>query len=155
MRDYMARVPVSVREDFPDGGAFASSRTGLAKRREESERRNLESNRAFLESKMATMDGNPPGDAAIGLLQLNSVLILALPGESFWTTGESIRRRCALPDGFTLVTVTEHERTLMYIVPPDECDRGGYENTCRLVSRDFEPRLQDAAITLLANAERT
>ena len=149
MRDLMARVPVSVREDFPDGGPFKSNRTGLAKIREESERRNLEAHRDFLESKMATLAGDAPGDAAIGMLQLNSVLLLALPGESFWTTGESIRRRCALPDGFTLVTVTEHERTLMYIVPPGECDRGGYENTCRLVSRDFEPRLQDAAVALL------
>ncbi len=149
MRDFMAKVPVSVREDFPDGRPFASNRTGLAKIREESEHSNLEAHRAFLESKMATIAGDPPGVAAIGLLQLNSILILALPGESFWTTGESIRTRCSLPDGFTLVTVTEHERTLMYIVPPDECDRGGYENTCRLASRDFEPRLQDAAVALL------
>ncbi|MBQ7650696.1 MAG: hypothetical protein IJS15_07030 [Victivallales bacterium] len=152
MRDFMRKVSVTVREDFPGGGAFDSNRTGLAKIREESERRNLESNRAFLESKMATLSGNAPGDAAIGLLQLNSVLILALPGESFWTTGESIKTRCNLPDGFTLVTATEHERTLMYIVPPDECDKGGYENTCRLVSRDFEPRLQDAALHLVETA---
>ena len=152
MRDFMTKVPVSVREDFPDGGPFKSALTGFAKIREESERNNLESNRAFLESKMATLTGNPPGDAAIGLLQLNSVLILALPGESFWTTGESIRKRCVLPDGFTLVTATEHERTLMYIVPPEECDKGGYENTCRLVSRDFEPRLQDAALALIETA---
>ena len=152
MRDFMAKVPVSIREDFPDGAPFESNRTGLAKIREESEHRNLESNRAFLESKMATLTGETPGDAAIGLLQLNSVLILSLPGESFWTTGESIRKRCNLPDGFTLVTVTEHERTLMYIVPPDECDKGGYENTCRLVSRDFEPHLQDAALHLIETA---
>ena len=152
MRDFMTKVPVAVREDFPNGRQFVSSLDGIAGKRQESERRNLESNRAFLESKMATLTGDAPGDAAIGLLQLNSVLILALPGESFWTTGESIRNRCNLPDRFTLVTVTEHERTLMYIVPPDECDKGGYENTCRLVSRDFEPRLQNAALHLVETA---
>ena len=152
MKDFMVKIPVTIREDFPDGGPFSSSRDGIAKEREESERRNLESHRAFLESKMVTTDGDVPGSAAIGLLQLNDTLILALPGESFWTTGKSIVEHCSIPDGFTLVTVTEHERTLMYIVPPDECDKGGYENTCRLVSRDFEPRLKETAISLVSTA---
>ena len=94
-----------------------------------------------------------PGEARIGLLRLNDTLLLSLPGETFWASGEKILRKCRLDADETLVTATEHDRTLMYIVPPEECALGGFENTCRLVDEAFEPRLVDAALSLISQME--
>ncbi|NLZ63943.1 MAG: hypothetical protein GX902_09050 [Lentisphaerae bacterium] len=81
----------------------------------------------------------------LGLLRLNQVLLLALPGESFSATAVAL----AVPEGFSLITVTEHERTAMYLPPPEEIRLGGYEAICRIGAVEAEPILRQAAQDLL------
>lgn len=151
MVDRSAGVPVSIRKDFPgrrEPEPIPPFLPELEQKRIEGERQLLLSRKGFLESKMETPDG--PGEARIGLLRLNNTLLLSLPGETFWASGEKILRKCRLNAGESLVTATEHDRTLMYIVPLEECSLGGFENTCRLVDDAFEPRLVEAALSLVA-----
>ena len=82
----------------------------------------------------------------IGRLTLNNITVLALPGETFSATAETIRNRAELP---ALITVTEHDRTLMYLVPEKEYTRGGYETTCCLAAFRAESILIDAVVAFL------
>jgi len=84
----------------------------------------------------------------LGLLRLNKMLLLALPGESFSATAAAL----AVPEGFSLITATEHERTAMYLPPPEEIRLGGYEAICRIGATKAEPILRQAAQDLLNQA---
>lgn len=152
MQDHMETIPVAIRGDFPienEKHPRDGSDMDIVERRRAGERRNLIDTRDFLMDKMRNADGSPEVYARIGLLRLNNVLLLSLPGETFWTTGEKILEKAALDKGLELVTATEHDRTLMYIVPPEECGRGGYENCCRMVDESFEPGMVRAAVALV------
>jgi hypothetical protein len=91
-------------------------------------------------------DGGAPGSptvtASLGLLQLNDFTVLALPGETFWETGEAAT---AGLDASRIMTVTEHGRTALYMPPPEEWGLGGYESSCTVIDRDAEPILRREA----------
>ena len=84
----------------------------------------------------------------LGGLRLNGVAVLAFPGETFSATGMAVA--AGSPGNGPVVTVTEHGRTAMYMPPPDELGRGGYESTCRLVDERGEPALREAGARVLA-----
>lgn len=79
----------------------------------------------------------------LGLLQINDLLIVAFPGETFSATGKGIKKEFS---DLTVCTVTEHERTVMYLPPLDECEKGGYESVCRVTAKDAESILSKDAV---------
>ena len=82
---------------------------------------------------------------SLGLLRLNDVALLAFPGETFRQTGEAAVGRNA----DHVMTVTEHGRTALYMPPPDDWGRGGYESSCTAIARDAEPLLRRKAADFL------
>jgi hypothetical protein len=85
----------------------------------------------------------------LGKLELNNITLLAFPGETFSSTAIEIERACP---GRKIITVTEHERTAMYIVPANEIHRGGYESGCGMTTADAERILRDSTMKLLARS---
>jgi len=83
--------------------------------------------------------------ARLGCLALNDIRLIAFPGETFCATAERVKTQSGRGK---VMTVTEHDRTLTYVVPPDEYRRGGYEAVCCLTSPDAEPMLASAALEL-------
>ncbi len=65
----------------------------------------------------------------VGVLRLNDLTLLALPGETF----SACARELAADLPGRVVTVTEHDRTLLYLAPKAEIDAGGYESCCRII----------------------
>ncbi len=157
VRDRMAELPILRRPDFPAATEdampfppeFRQEEPAAARRR--GERLALLRNREFLEAKCRTTGERTPGAVRLGLLQLNDTLLLGLPGETFWTTAGKIVAAAGWPPE-KLVTATEHDRTVMYIVPPEEYHTGGYETTCCLTDAAFEPALVAAAAALIRDA---
>ena len=90
--------------------------------------------------------GRPVIRASLGLLRLNDIVLLAFPGETFSETAAAVVEGL---DASRVITVTEHGRTAMYLPPPVEWDRGGYERTCCGIVREGEPGLRAAARALL------
>ena len=84
--------------------------------------------------------------ARLGCLKLNDIHILAFPGETFSATAARVRAQCGLAN---VITVTEHDRTLMYLPPPEEFVRSGYETNCCLIAPSAEPILQAGALAML------
>ena len=82
----------------------------------------------------------------IGLLSLNDTKILAFPGETFNATAKQVEIQMKTDK---LLTVTEHGRTVMYILPEEECAMGGYESTCRITSLEAEAILINATLSML------
>ncbi|MGE4565081.1 MAG: hypothetical protein AB7F32_09435 [Victivallaceae bacterium] len=66
----------------------------------------------------------------VGILRLNDLTLPALPGETFSACARDLV--AGLPD--RVVTVTEHDRTLLYLAPKAEIDAGGYESCCRIIN---------------------
>lgn len=85
-------------------------------------------------------------DIHLGMLRFNDLVIAAFPGETFSETAKAV---CDSFPGTDIVTVTEHERTVMYLPPLADCARGGYETTCRVTSDAAEAVLRDAAMKLM------
>jgi len=79
----------------------------------------------------------------LGGLRFNDIYFVGFPGETFYATGEGFKRAF---EGKKIITVTEHERTVMYLPPKEEFLRGGYEACCKLTSPDSEQILLDKAI---------
>jgi hypothetical protein len=163
--DASTTVALPVNPDFPADDAAADRRAealaaawddpqlDLAGRRRLAEKIGwLRTSRA-LRHKWHCLD-YPDGPAAgrreigvsLGLLRLNEVALLAFPGETFWETGAAV---AATGTAAKVITVTEHGRTALYLPPPHEWDRGGYETTCCAIARDGEPVLRQAAIAFL------
>ena len=87
-------------------------------------------------------DYNDQHIVELGCLMLNDYLIAAFPGETFSTTASEIKAR--FPEQ-KFVSVTEHGRTAMYIVPEAEYHLGGYEPTCSVTSPQAEAILKEKA----------
>lgn len=83
-------------------------------------------------------------EVSVGLLKLNDLVFAAFPGETFYETGEAVR--AAFPES-TLVTVTEHGRTVMYLPPYDQLAQGGYETVCRLTDEGAAEKLEKETIS--------
>ncbi len=104
------------------------------------------------------LNGEPPSTEArrrvavrLGWLFLNDAGLLAFPGETFSSTGEWVRRRSGIRG---LVTVTEHGRTVMYVPPARDRERGGYEPTCCMTAPDAEAILAEAALAVVHERRR-
>ena len=125
-------------EDLPDD---------LPARKRYLEQLALQGTLPFLQAKYRYGEECPGKTIAVelGLLRLNSVRILAFPGETFSAT--AARAAAAWPD---TVTVTEHGRTVMYIPPKTEFRQGGYEYVCAVTEPPAEEILRRAAENLLA-----
>ena len=144
--DVEKKLPVVARDDFQaQGPVQISGNEELQEIRKKAECNNLFEHRDFLMAKMASP--KKENTARLGGLRLNNTILLALPGETFWSTGEKIISKGN--NKLQVITVTEHDRTLMYIVPQDECNRGGYENCCRLTAPNFEEKLLSTGVALL------
>jgi len=86
-------------------------------------------------------------DVSVGILQLNDLTLVGFPGETFFETGEAIRK--AFPDK-KIVTATEHGRTVMYLPIREEIPLGGYESTvCRLTAPGAAEIMEEAVKTAL------
>jgi len=86
----------------------------------------------------------------IGLLQLNDITFLAFPGETFYKTGDYIKKSFAEK---RIITVTEHERTVMYLPPEEDFKLGGYESTCKLTASNSESVLREKVLDYLKKHE--
>ena len=80
------------------------------------------------------------------LLRLNRFGFLFLPGETFNATGKLIREAVSEPD---LITVTEHDRTVMYLPPEEEFRQGGYEMTCSVTACGAEAVMREKLIKFI------
>jgi hypothetical protein len=83
--------------------------------------------------------------ARLGWLSFNGTGILAFPGETFNSTAERVKIQSGLAN---LITVTEHDRTIMYVPPEKEHSLGGYETTCCMTSPEAESILYDGALSM-------
>ena len=82
----------------------------------------------------------------LGFLRLNQLIFAAFPGETFSVTGKAVQD--AFPD-WTICTLTEHERTAMYIPTKADCMRGGYEPACMSTAPGAEDVLRTASINAM------
>ena len=163
LEDETRALVLPLRDDLPEPGtsdvgppeketpAAGAGRPPLPEIKRQAEQRQLVRNAGFLNRIWRA--GEPEEQvrrreitARLGLLRLNDVHLLAFPGETFSSTAEKVRQASGLAE---VVTATEHDRTVMYLPPPEEYRRGGYEVTCCLVSPAAEPLLAREALALL------
>ena len=85
-------------------------------------------------------------DITIGMLKLNDLLLVGFPGETFYETGEAVRK--AFPET-EIVTATEHDRTVMYLPPYDQLPQGGYETVCRVTAEGAAEKLERETIAAI------
>ena len=83
----------------------------------------------------------------LGFLRLNNMIFAAFPGETFSTTGNTLR--AAYPD-VNITTVTEHWRTVMYLPPKADLANGSYEETCRVTDEGAAEILAEKSIETMA-----
>lgn len=155
LSDASRTVALPVNPDFPLDRASAEARIkeaekswehaalGLADRRRLAEHIGWLRTTDAIRDKWRCIDSSPLAiHVALGLLRLNDIAILAFPGETFSATGEAVVSGL---DPRSVITVTEHGRTAVYLPPPEEWDRGGYERSCCAIARWGEPVLRQAA----------
>ena len=146
--DRLRDVPLPVADDVREDGAPlpAELPPDLPGRKRLLEARRRRDTIPFLRDKYR--NGEPAPGAThtvrLGLLRLNQTIFLAFPGETFSTTASAVAG-----DDADVVTVTEHDRTAMYIPPEAEYRLGGYESTCALTAPGAESILRRAARGLL------
>ena len=140
MRNEVLRMKVDIPESMPKA---------LPEIRRYLEKKALERTLPFLDEKYregeSTVSESIP--VYIGLLGLNDLLITAFPGETFNKTARAVKD--AFPEK-KIVTVTEHERTAMYLPPKEDFDLGGYETVCKLTAREAEDVLRYNVINFLS-----
>ncbi|MFH1969088.1 MAG: hypothetical protein ABIJ53_02080 [Verrucomicrobiota bacterium] len=167
--DRVREVVLPVRDDLPDSEQAAREMEALREKlasmrnaplpevKKLAERVKFLCTVPFLRKKW--LNGEPQGaesrrkvTARLGWLSLNDTGILAFPGETFSSTAEWVRIQSGLDN---LTTVTEHDRSLMYVPPEKERALGGYETTCCMTSPEAESILVDEALAMLARIVRT
>lgn len=82
----------------------------------------------------------------LGLLRLGELIIAAYPGETFSSTAAFLKE--CFPEHH-ICTVTEHERTVMYMPPKEDCEMGGYESVCRVTVPEAEQILREAMVSFV------
>ena len=143
------KLPVrrEILENRVDGIENLEMPETLPERRRYFEKKRLSKTLPFLQEKYSRGEAEPSDEISvfIGLLVLNNVCFLAFPGETFYATGKAVKD---LHSDLEICTVTEHERTVMYIPPKEDFALGGYESVCKVTSPDSEYilRAQSAAI---------
>ncbi len=88
----------------------------------------------------------------VGLLQINDLLIVAFPGETFYKTGKIVKESF---ENLNVCTVTEHERTVMYLPPKEDFELGGYEAVCKLTASNSEEILRENVISVIRKFYKT
>lgn len=119
----------------------------LIERRKYLERLAYQDTLGFLREKYAEGESqlSEKTDISLGILRIDSLTVVGFPGETFSTTAKEVKEEVK----GDLVTVTEHGRTVMYIPPKLECERGGYESVCRVTKAGEEQTLKEKAILAL------
>lgn len=140
VRDEVLKMAVDIPESMPDS---------LPERRKYLEKKALLRTLPFLNEKYSEGESALTDKVGIkvGFLELNDLVFTAFPGETFSKTARAVK------DSFPekkIVTVTEHERTVMYLPPKEDFDLGGYESVCKLTGRDAEEILRLETIRLLS-----
>ena len=80
---------------------------------------------------------------SVGVLRIDNLTLVGFPGETFSTTAKEIKEAFLNKD---ICTITEHGRTVMYLPPKLECERGGYESVCRVTKEGEEQTLKEEVI---------
>lgn len=145
---FAVRLPVRKEVLANDAGELGAIPDALPKRRLYLEHNRLIETMSFLQEKYAWGETELSDTvcAKLGFLRLNDLIIAAFPGETFSVTGKALQD--AFP-GRTVCTVTEHDRSVMYLPPVGEIARGGYETVCRLTGVGAEEELRSSAIRAL------
>jgi hypothetical protein len=145
--DAMIEISLPVRREVLDGRVEIPPEMPdtLPERKRYLELCRLERTLPFLREKYAEGEREPCDRISVylGFLRLGEVVFAAFPGETFWATGDAVK--ATFPDQ-RICTVTEHERTVMYLPPYDEFLRGGYESICKTTAPESESILRREAI---------
>ena len=145
VEDTICRVSLPVRKEVLDNTVEVPDELPptLAERKLFLERQRLKSTLPFLRAKYLNGEQSPKEtiEIELGMLRLNKLKILAFPGETFSST--------ACMDDESVMTVTEHGRTVMYIPPDEERRLGGYESICSVTDFGAETVLRNAARKLI------
>ena len=143
-------VKLPVREELLHGmeKSLGDMPNTLGERRKYLERLRLSNTIPFLTEKYSEGESSVSDliSVYLGFLRLGDLIFAAYPGETFSSTATSLKER--IPE-YPICTVTEHERTVMYLPPRDDCDMGGYESVCRVTSPDAEHILREAMISFV------
>lgn len=89
-------------------------------------------------------------EIVLSALCLNSTVLLGIPGEVFFATGQSIKH--SLPDearNAGLVTISEINGDIGYLPTPSDIAGGDYETICSIIDERGEPAIVEAAGRLL------
>ena len=115
----------------------------LPERKRYLEKLRLKSTLPFLRSKYLNGEMSPKEtiEIELGMLRFNNLKLLAFPGETFAST--------ACMDDESVMTITEHGRTVMYIPPDEERRLGSYESICSITDFGAEMVLRNAALKLI------
>ena len=138
VREEVALNSVTLPESMPDS---------LPERKKYFETVRLSRTLPFLREKYTSGESTVTDKVSvfIGLLTLGNVTLVAFPGETFSTTARAVADEI----GGNIVTVTEHERTVMYMPPYEEHLLGGYEAVCRVTAPNAETVLRSEAVRAL------
>jgi len=120
----------------------------IAERKKYLEKKSMAELMDFLREKYTYGETELSGKITVtfGMVQFGDLILAAFPGETFWSTGSTLQD--AFPDK-DICTVTEHERTVMYLPPEEEFRRGSYESFCNLTAPDGEKQLREGAIAAM------
>ena len=150
--DSKSEIRLPVRREVLDNAVEISSvmPDSLPERKRYLELCRLEKTLPFLREKYSEGERELTDTVSVflGFLRLGDLVFVAFPGETFSVTGESVIE--AFPNAkMKICTVTEHERTVMYLPPYDEFLRGGYESICKTTAPESEAILRHEAIKKL------
>lgn len=141
VREEVLKMEVDIPKSMP---------TSLPERKRYLEKVRLKSTLPFLDEKYREGEDAPDESVAafVGILKLNGVTFVAFPGETFSKTAKTVKDN--FPE-MEMVTVTEHERTVMYLPAAEDFRLGGYEAVCKLTDENAETVLRESVIRLLEN----
>lgn len=146
------KLPVrrEVIENAVDGIENLNMPDSLPERRRYFEKKRLSKTLPFLQEKYSEGEADLSDEISVfvGMLALNDVCFLAFPGETFYSTGKAVKD---LHSDLKLCTVTEHERTVMYLPPKEDFVLGGYESVCKVTSADSEFVLRSRSAEIVNN----
>ncbi len=145
--DCKIEIPLPVRNEVINNNVDIPSEkpTSITEMRKYLDRCELKGLMNFLRSKYAEGENELADNIStfLGLLRLNELVFAAFPGESFSVTGDAVKQ--AFPD-VDICTVTEHERTVMYLPPEEDFYHGSYEANCKTTAPDAEEIFRQNAI---------
>ena len=145
--DTTVRIPLPVRKEVKENRVemLETMPEQLPERRRYLEKEYLVKFLSFLREKAAENGGVQDSvTIELGLLKLNGLTLAGFPGETFSTTAQAVK--AAFPER-DICTLTEHDRTVMYLPPVEEFALGGYESVCMSTAPGAEDILREQAIS--------